>query len=344
MSAVILYITDRGRALAEKLKELCPDARLARFSAEKATEFWPETTTFIFIMAAGIVVRTIAPLLADKKTDPAVIVLDEAGRFAVSLLSGHLGGANERAREIASFLKGEAVITTASDVNDAPALDLWARDNNLVIEDWDLLPHIGTRFLNNGTLRAYTDVDLKLPREFLKVDEPHSADLLITAGLDAYKEQSMPRPEEIRAKKSQLYLRPKNLFVGIGCNKGTSAEEIEEMVNDTLRVNNLAFSSINCLCTIDLKASEEGLLAFAGKYSLALKTFSAEILNSVQGIERSEAVFRATGAYAVAEPAALLAASAVSLGAVLLVPKQKKGNVTAAIAGFKTDQTQTIPP
>ena len=114
-------------------------------------------------MAAGIVVRTIAPLLKDKKTDPAVVVLDEQGKFAVSLVSGHLGGANELAREIARHLGGEAVITTASDVNDLPSIDLWARDNDLVIENWDVLPLVGTRYVNNGGLRVYTDIRLDLP-------------------------------------------------------------------------------------------------------------------------------------------------------------------------------------
>jgi len=339
MSAVILYITDKGRTLAEKLRVFYPDARIGRFSTEKVAASWTETRTFIFIMAAGIAVRTIAPLLADKRTDPAVVVLDEAGKFAVSLLSGHLGGANERAREIAGFLGGKAVITTASDVNTLPPLDLWARDNNLVIEDWDLLPHLGTRFLDNGALRVYADVDMELPDEFLRVGEPRFADLLITARLDAYKEQCMPGmncgPDSCRVK-GQLYLRPKNLFVGIGCNKGTPEEEIQEMVQETLRTNNLAFSSIHCLATITLKASEEGLLAFAQKYTLDIQAFSPEMLNSVQGIARSEAVFRATGANAVAGPAALMAAGASGLPARLLVQKQKKGNVTVAVAWYDT--------
>ena len=131
-------------------------------------------------MASGIVVRTIAPLIKDKKTDPAVVVLDEKGRFAVSLLSGHLGGANKIAKEIADFLSGQAVITTASDTNNLPAIDLWAKENDLAIENWDTVPEISTRFLNSGELKVYSGVEMKMPEGFLRTDKPSSADVLIT--------------------------------------------------------------------------------------------------------------------------------------------------------------------
>jgi len=243
----IFYITENGLHLAKRLKGLYPDAQIIKFKAEAIPEFWNKCKNLIFILATGIVVRTIATLIKDKKTDPAVVVLDEKGRFAISLLSGHLGGANAVAKEIADYLSGKAVITTASDVN--------------------------------------------------KLTEP-------------------------------LYLRPRNLIIGIGCNSGTPEDEIENVIKNTLRENNLSFSSIHSIATINEKGNEGGLIAFAQKYGFEIKTFSSEELNRVEGITKSESVFKVTGAYAVAEPSALLASGADKL----LIPKQKTGNVTVAVA------------
>lgn len=179
-NTAILYITDNGFGLARKLNSLYPDAKAFKFKPDTLSKFWGKHKRFIFIMASGIVVRTIAPLIKNKKTDPAVVVLDEKGRFAVSLLSGHLGGANKLAKEIADFLGGQAVITTASDTNNLPAIDLWAKENDLIIDDSSLVPQVATRFLNKGKLKVYSEVEIKMPEGFLRVDKPGSADVLIT--------------------------------------------------------------------------------------------------------------------------------------------------------------------
>ena len=336
---IILYITDGGLKLAERVKSLSPDAEIVKFSAGIVPDLWSRNDALVFIMATGIVVRTIAPLLKDKKTDPAVIVLDEQGKFAVSLVSGHLGGANELARAIAGFLKGEAVITTASDVNSLPSIDLWARDNGLLIENWEMLPQVGTRFVNNGGLRVYCDIFLDLPPEFLRVVDPRFADVIITNRRDVY--AGSPRcsitgegcATDACRVKEQVYLRPLNLVAGIGCNSGTSQEEIEDAVLRTLSDHNLVSQSLGALATIDMKGDEPGLLNFAKKHGLPLYTFAPADLNTVAGTERSDTVFRATGAYGVAEPAAMLAAGTEKL----LASKQKIGNVTVAIAEKRTD-------
>lgn len=330
----IIYITKNGRELAERLKALLPDGNIIKFGPGLVNDRWPKYQSFVFIMAAGIVVRTIAPLLKDKKSDPAVVVLDEQGKFAVSLVSGHLGGANELAKKIAEFLGAEPVITTASDVNNLPSIDIWARENNLLIENWELLPKVGTRYVNNGGLRVYADIKLKLPDEFLRVIDPRFADVIITRSRDVY--AGSPRCSIIGEScstgacrvKEQVYLRPVDLIVGIGCNSGTSSEEIEDAVKGTLEEHNIVFESVAGLATINIKANEPGLKAFAEKHGVPVLTFSSEELNTVQGVERSETVFNATGAFAVAEPAALLGAGTGRL----VAGKQKKGNVTVAIA------------
>jgi len=318
---IIFYITDNGFALAGKLISLYPDAKVIKFKHDMVSKFWSNHKNFIFIMASGIVVRTIAPLIKDKRTDPAVVVLDEKGGFAVSLLSGHLGGANKIAKEIADFLCGQAVITTASDINNLPAIDLWDKENDLAIENWDSVSGISTRFLNSVELRVYSEVEIKMPEGFLRVDKPGSADVLITNKKDLFTHSPI-HPF------TQLYLRPKNLIIGIGCNSGTSADEIEDVVKRTLGENNLSFLSVRSIATIDKKGNEPGLLSFAARHGLGINTFTPDELNAVNGIKKSQAVFRATGTFAVSEPAALLASGSEQL----LIQKQKKGNVTIAVA------------
>jgi cobalt-precorrin 5A hydrolase/precorrin-3B C17-methyltransferase len=324
------YITGRGRLLAGRLRGRYRDLDIIKFAKGKTEKVWGEYRRFIFIMAAGIVVRTIAPLIRDKRSDPAVVVLDEKGEHAVSLLSGHLGGANDLARDIADFLGAEAIITTASDVSRLTSIDLWARDNDLVIEDWELLPHVGTRLLNKGRLSVYTDVELPMPAGFVRVHEPSSADLLVTHRLLS--------PSRSAKDPSPLTLRPGNLVVGIGCNKGTFAEEIENAVRKVLVGHNLAFASVRSVATIDMKTGEPGIRLFSNRNSFDILSFAAGELNGVAGIPKSEAAFRATRARAVAEPAALLAAGAKRL----LVPKNKVGNVTVAVAQMKERKTTAV--
>lgn len=334
-NTAILYITDNGFALAKRLNSLYPNAKAFKLKPDSLSEFWGKYKSFIFIMASGIVIRTVAPLIKDKRTDPAVVVLDEKGKYAISLLSGHLGGANKLAQEIADCLGGQAVITTASDVNGLPSIDLWAKENDLIIDDWNLLPQTATQFINNGTLKVFSEVEIKLPDEFLRVAEPQVADILITnkachpelvSGSNWMLKQVQHDRNDISDK--PFYLRPKNLIIGIGCNSGTSADEIEDAVKRALAEKKLSFLSIHSVATIDIKADEKGLNEFVREYGFPIKTFAADELNSLNGIQKSALVFKATGAYAVVEPAALLASGADKL----LVKKQKQGNVTVAIA------------
>ena len=272
----IFYITDKGRELAQKITAFYPDAEALKFERDTVLRAWKECRKLVFIMAAGIVVRTIAPLLQDKKTDPAVVVIDEKGRHVISLLSGHLGGANALAKEISEVVGGEPVITTASDINDLPSIDLWAKERGLVIGNWDLLPQTGTRLINKGILHVYSDSDMALPGAFVKTEKPELADIVITN-----REKIETGGSEISDK---LYLRPVNLVIGIGCNRETPAEEIEDVVRKTLDDNNLAFASVHSIATIDKKGDEQGLIAFARKYFLEISTFTAEELNEVKGI------------------------------------------------------------
>lgn len=313
----IFYVTNRGRVLAERLAGHYTGAYIRKFTSKFSSRLWKKDNTFIFIMATGIVVRTIAPYMKDKKTDPAVIVMDESGHYVISLLSGHIGGANQKAVDIAGFLGGEAVITTASDINNLPSIDLWAEAHGLVIENWDMLPKAGTKLLNKGNISVFTEAEVDLPEAFICTEDAGTADMVIS-------DAAIPEDR----KRQALYLRPKDLVLGIGCNSGTSAQEIESAVRKTLADQNLSFLALHSIATIDIKKNEPGLVSFAEKCGLDIRIFNADMLNTVKGVAHSRAAKKATGAQAVAEPSALLAAGSGQL----LVPKQKIGNVTVALA------------
>ncbi len=276
---------------------------------------WHDHDALVCIMAAGIVVRTLAPLIEDKQRDPAVVVCDEQGRFAVSLLSGHLGGGNELANRVAAVTGGRAVITTASDVQGRTALDLWARDLGLVVTDRKCLTRAMGKLVNHGSVTLYCDYPLpNLPDDIQPTDRLQAADLVITAAAG------------VQTTGTLLYARA--LVAGIGCNRNTPAEEIEQALQQACQENNLARGSVARLATIDLKRDEQGLLAFAEGHGLPLDFFTKDELNTVDGVSTSAVVLRATGARGVAEPAAVLASG----GGRLLVKKMKWPNVTVAIA------------
>jgi len=315
---VFFYVTEGGRRLAETLGPYYPDAARKRFSTGAVRRSWGKGGRLVFIMAAGIVVRAIAPLLADKRVDPAVVVLDELGTHVVSLLSGHVGGANVLAGEIARILGGSAVITTATDVSGLPSLDLWAKGAELAIEDWKRLPKTAAKLVDQKTLRLFSDVPLDAPAAFLPAEDPASADVVVT--------NKEGQAQDLR--RDALVLRPKNLVAGIGCNRGASADEIEDAVRKTLAAHKLSFLSLRAVATIDKKGSEPGLGGFVKRTGLPLITFPAHQLNRVPGVTPSPAAWRATGAQGVAEPAAILGAGSGGL----VVQKQRMGNVTVAIA------------
>ncbi len=330
-SVTIFYITQKGLQVANRLKGLYPYADIVKFNPVIIREIWDKRRNLVFIMATGIVVRTIATLIKSKKTDPAVVVLDERGRYVISLLSGHLGGANELAIRIADFLGGEAVITTSSDINNLPSIDLWAKGKGFVIENEDRLPEIATRLIDNGFLKVYSEIDMDLLPQFRKVSDLNSADLIITN-----------RDSGSMIDSSGLIVRPKNLVAGIGCNSGTPADEIEDALRQVLNERGFSFHCIRSIATIDRKAGEPGLIEFAERHGLEISYFTPEELNSIvksdTSFSQSLEVFQATGAYGVAEPAALLASGAQKL----LIPKQKIGNVTIAVAEFKEQTKKTV--
>jgi cobalt-precorrin 5A hydrolase len=285
----------------------------------------------VFIMATGIVVRSMAPLLQHKTKDPAVVVVDECGQHAISLLSGHLGGANALARRVVDGIGADPVITTATDLQKVPAIDLVAQDRGLVIETPGNIRHVSMALLEGRSISLhdpYGYLNGALPDERLRRHR-------IAAGSDDGGAPLFGGPgvwvDDIRVDLPPeiLILRPATLFVGVGCNRGTSAAEIRALLDRVLDHHQLAVNSIAGLASIDLKADEEGLLELAGALNCPLTFFTRDQLAVVTDIPSpSTIVEKYVGVRSVCEAAAILA----SKKGQLIAPKQTTPNATIAIA------------
>ncbi len=318
MKVGILAITAGGKRLAGRLATVLDKATvLESCSGVRAAlaANWGDYDGFVCIMAAGIVVRGIAPLVRDKTSDPCVVVVDEQGENVISLLSGHLGGGNLLARRVAELIGGRPVITTASDLLGLPPLDLWARAQNLIPASRRALTAASARLVNSGSLGLYSEVAIEsLPNGIKAVTSMAEADLIVSNRVD-------------RAGDG-LLLHPRNLVVGVGCNRGTSSAELEQALEEFLAAGSFSGSSVRNLASIDLKQDEAGLLEMARKNGWQIDFFSKQELNRVAGVVPSAVVYKAIGVQGVAEPAALLSAATETL----LMEKQKWPNVTLALA------------
>ena len=287
----------------------------------------------IFIMAAGIAVRMIAPLIRHKTKDPAVVVVDERGRHAISLLSGHIGGANTLARDTAHAIGGQAVITTATDVNDLPAIDEIATNKGLSIENPEAIKAVHMALLEGEKIRIFD------PYELIRNELKDPDCFLVETGTDVSavvsKWKKNPRPGVFTDDRladlppDTLLLRPRHLAAGIGCNRNTPLDEIMELIHEVFVTHGLSVKSIGALATIDIKKDEPGLNAAAIHLNVPIRFFSSEELNHVNAIQTpSETVRRITGAKSVCEAAAILAAK----NGPLIISKKKTPNVTLAVA------------
>lgn len=273
--------------------------------------------TMVFIGSCGIAVREIAPHIRDKKSDPAVIVVDELAHFTISLLSGHIGGANAIASKLAKSLDSIPVITTASDINHKFSADAWATQNGYIIADIHK-----AKAVSSGILEQ----DIPLHSDF-PVLTPYPNGLVpgITGDVGICISYRTDEPFD-----QTLRLIPKILHLGIGCKKGISAKAICETVDTVLKQNHIDRRSIKCVASIDLKAQESGLLAYCQENNWPVSFYSAEDLKMVKGsFTPSTFVQSVTGIDNVCERAALYGAEK------LIVKKNALNGVTAAIAAEK---------
>jgi cobalt-precorrin 5A hydrolase len=277
------------------------------------------------------VVRLIAPFLKDKEHDPAVVVIDDAGKFAISLLSGHLGGANELACKCAFLTGAREVITTATDANCLPSFDMLAKEEGWVIDDISRVKVLNALLLDDEAI-AVVDPTGRVRPFFHGLEKLSFYETFMDAfksGAKGYLFVTNRHLPPQAQSENLLVLRPKNLVLGIGCNIGTSPEEIEEVVSHNLKRIFLSIKSVKCIATSSAKREEAGLLAYAAKWGIPLDYYESDQLNSVDvPSPPSPHALEAIGAVGVAEPASLLSSG----GGSLLLKKVKSGNVTLAIA------------
>lgn len=342
-------LTPNGANLARSIQAALPEADLhlsARLEeTDLATSSFARLNTalrrwfhkyrgHIFIMSTGIVVRLIAPLIRHKTTDPAVVVIDEKGRHAISLLAGHIGGANALAEHVARVIGATPVITTATDINDVPAIDVLAMERNLVIENPRAIKDVNMALLSGGMLHLHDPFDIlrnSLPTSSL-CTSPEAAGGDCRGG-------GGPNPEgrpgvfiddiKVDLPPEILVLRPRSLVAGMGCNRNTSLEEMKSFLMEVLNKFGLSSGSLRQIATIAIKKDEPGLIALAKELKIPLVFFEKEALRGVENIETPSAmVEKHIGVKSVCEAAAILATK----GGKLIVPKHTTPNVTVAIA------------
>ena len=327
--AVFAY-SRQGCRTAERIAELLSAENVQKFTMEKFSmpDFLPikkpsetfygekfsNSDAMIFVGSCGIAVRMIAPFVKDKKTDPAVLCVDELGHFVIPILSGHIGGANALAVKIAEQLNGIPVVTTATDINGKFSVDAWAAENGFSISSMEAAKAVSARILEESVpLCSRFPMIGDLPRGTVEGDR---GDLGIL--LSCYREQPF---------ETTLRLCPKVLHLGLGCRRDTAKEAIYAAVKQVFDEYHLDFGAVKCAASIDLKKDEQGLLAFCQEQRLPVDFYTAQQLNAVPGqFTPSGFVSSVTGVDNVCERAAMVGADRI------IVKKTACSGVTVAVA------------
>ncbi len=333
-SVSLFTLTPGGQQVANKLRAHLP---MQCYCSEKYLQegFTPFVESFkntlgqaflrdsaiIVVGACGIVVRTIAPLLQDKFTDPAVLVIDEKGKHVISLLSGHVGGANELARYLSHLIGAKAVITTSTDVNQTCSFDLLARQMCADTIDFRVATKTINQLLVSGK-KVGIIVDPFLANQF--DFDIHSFDIRgLTVVDDANVEQSEldalidVSMQSVRPTWSvpTFQLIPKRLVAGIGCRRGVEPELLESLFTSQLQALNIHPKALSIIGSIDVKRNEEAIVSLAKAYDVPFEVFSADELNQcADRFPRSEFVEKTVGVGAVSQPTAWLLSNGTLLG------------------------------
>lgn len=318
MTIKVLYFTNKGLKTAEAVRDglaghdVCIVPKGSGL-AEVCGSAFRDGEALVFVGAAGIAVRTVAPFVRDKLSDPPVIVIDEHGSFVIPVLSGHVGGANELALEIAAAVGAQPVITTATDINEAFSVDLFAKENGLRIMNRDGIAKVSSAALEGKPVTICIKVFPPEGHADVLIADEHAA-----AGLkDA----------------ASIVLCPKRYAVGIGCRRGKSFEDLRDFAERVLREYGIDVRSAGCIATIDVKKDEEGLKKLSQAWRMPLITFEAAVLQKAEGkFSHSDIVLEKVGVDNVCERAAVLAAGP---GAKLVVRKTAENGMTVAVADRK---------
>lgn len=329
MRAAIFTVTKGGREQGLRVQEVLGEAELYSFPdfqgslATVVSQCFETHSLLIFIMATGIVVRTIAPLLKHKSVDPAVLVMDEGGKHVISLLSGHLGGANGWTLYLAEKLGADPVITTASDIQGIKGVDTFAMEQGLNFADWKLAKEITAHLVNGGQVKLVAvEYPCTLPLAYQKVAsiaalDPDDYALIISPGAD------------LALGPKQMQLFPQDLVLGMGCRRDTPVEPIMDTIEAGLKLLNRSPYCVKKLVTVDVKKDERGLQEAAKALRVPLEIVSREAIQQVQHrFQASDFVQAAIGVTSVSGPCAYLGSG----GGKILLDKFKGKGTTLSIA------------
>lgn len=317
MNLGIIALTKRGSCLGYDLKNKLNNSKLYvkdKFFIDENNaisfnvklkdlikDIYYKHDSFLFIMATGIVVRTIAPFIKDKKVDPAIMVIDEQGNHIISLLSGHIGRANEYTNYIGSLIDATPVITTASDVSNKIAVDTIAMKLDCSIKNFSDATKVTSHIVNDELVGIISQI----PVSFNLPDNV----VLINSITKDYK-GIINITNEIHKKNHNLdevTLIPKNLIVGIGCKRGKNFSDIYKALKISFEENNLSLEAIKCIGTVDIKKDEEGIIHLAQKLKKPMKIVNRSEIKKVENkFKGSEFVKKAIGVSCVCEPVAYI--------------------------------------
>lgn len=348
--------TNTGWEIVKRIETSLEDCLIERKKEDARLDDWVKECfelglPILFVGAMGIAVRKIAPFVSSKLTDSPVVVIDEAGKYVIPVLSNHLGGANEIAATLADTIEGQLVITTATDVHKIFAIDVFARNNGLSIVNKDGIKNISAKMLESGRIKMAVSEDIEIdaskipdgielvrcgdeeadavimmPEEYEDVVmmQKKAADVIITTeGTDAAK----------GLHNAKLLLIYKPYVLGIGCKKDTEFDKLKDFISAILNENGVDISQVSGIASIDLKQKERCILYWQSQNRIPFITFTAEELQSVDGdFNESEFVKQITGVSNVCERSAIRLAGE---GAELIVPKVAKDGMTLSVSKRK---------
>lgn len=325
----VLSFSKTGEEIAQLILNQYEEAVLYKSSEfrirDKMEGIWNNSDTIIFISATGIAVRYIAPYIVHKSTDPAVIVIDDIGRYVISLLSGHLGGANDMAIEISKHIDGSIpIITTASDSRGFESPDLYAKRRNYKILNAENLTAVSSAMVNGKQVALYSEIEPDM--DYKNITLINKEDLLKRSADTVVAISS----EVLDLSKISLQIIPKNLYLGIGCRRGVPSKDIIDLIEEVFEQYGLYTDAIAGISSIELKSDETGILETAEHYNVVPKFYSVKELKTVEEkFKSSEFVKKITGVGAVAEPSAFLSCGE------LIIERVAKNDVTLAIGREK---------
>lgn len=308
----LVWATSAGHRAAQRLSQAWPGECTIHTGSvrEQLTRAWGDANDgIVAFLAVGATVRVIAPLLKGKRADPGVVCVDEAGRYAIAIVSGHEGGANSLAHRVAQTLGAEPIVTTATDSAGIPGLDTLG----FAVANPERLAPVSRAMLDGEPVAWICDTVWPLPA------------LPDNVGTYPQARHGVLVTDRVMPLGDALVLHPPSLVLGVGASRGVSEEEIEALVRAALHAGALSPESVSGIATVDVKADEEGLLAYARKRNLPVLTFSADALSKVEVPNPSEAVRLVLGTPSVAEASVMLA------GGTLVVPKMASKMATVAV-------------